>query len=446
MKKPPVLILPIETKVRELHGKLLFAYMAAEAGFKVIIGSQVTIWDYIDLLPRGIYINKSVAATHAAWIARLKALGNQVVSWDEEGLLFFSSAMYNKLRLNRDALEGIEYFFCWGEVHKQTIIEWFPEYEGKLLVCGNPRADLMRHEYRDFYTPQVEKIKKQYGKILLINTNFAFCNHFRSEQALHSMLQSYPLASEKGYIEGWIQYQQEGFDTFHRIIPQLARRYPEYTIIIRPHPSENFRPWRELAENFPNLVVNGEGNVHEWIIAADALLHDNCTTAVEAFILGIPAVSYRLQQGNPQYINFLPKALSHEVNSPEALYAILDQNIQSHDHGKQKILEQYIAGLQGQSSISKILEVLQKQVSCTVPNPSLRVQGLNVLKTQWRIILHQYRAYKKPADGYVAQKFSGLETKEIEENFALFNSIQKKDLRFYIKKTAPAIYSIQLQA
>jgi hypothetical protein len=37
----PIIIFPIETKVRELHGKLLFYYVTALAGFEVITGDQV---------------------------------------------------------------------------------------------------------------------------------------------------------------------------------------------------------------------------------------------------------------------------------------------------------------------------------------------------------------------------------------------------------------------
>ncbi|MCI5137921.1 MAG: hypothetical protein D3922_05810 [Candidatus Electrothrix sp. AR1] len=74
-KKLPVIILPIETKVRELHGKLFFTYMAALEGFEVITGDQVKMMNYADLFPRGIYIDKSVAATRTKWFKQLRARG-----------------------------------------------------------------------------------------------------------------------------------------------------------------------------------------------------------------------------------------------------------------------------------------------------------------------------------------------------------------------------------
>ena len=82
------IILPIETKVREFHAKLLLSCVAAEAGLRVILGDQNEILRYLNHLPRGIYIDKSVARTKIEKFRKNARMGNRVVAWCEEGLIF----------------------------------------------------------------------------------------------------------------------------------------------------------------------------------------------------------------------------------------------------------------------------------------------------------------------------------------------------------------------
>ena len=447
----PIIILPIETKVRELHGKLFFTYMAALEGFEVITGDQVKMMNYADLFPCGIYIDKSVAATRTEWFKQLRAMGHRVVSWDEEGLLFFSPDMYKRLRLDEDALSHVDLFFCWGRVQRDTILRWFPEIEKKLFLCGNPRADLMRKDYRNFYRSTVQSLKNRYGKLLLVNTNFAFHNHFRSKRELRRMLDSYPLASEEGYIDGWVEYQRQGFETFFAIIPELSKRYHEYQIIIRPHPSENFGPWQHLADQFSNVHVNGEGNVHEWIMASDVMLHDNCTTAVEAFILGIPPVSYRKEKGDGRYLNSLPDELSYNVHTDDELFETLDRAIQRNtalndaiwSSDKQDIIRRYISGMEGCTSVQEMLYHIRNRMEPVAVSSSITTRLMRLLKKNWRKKLHKYRAMRSPADGYEKQKFSGLTHGEISEVFTALNTVLGNKHRFDIRKIVDDVYVVR---
>ena len=66
----------------------------------------------------------------------------------------------------------------------------------------------------------------------------------------------------------------------------LSQQHRDHQIIIRPHPSESHDPWRQLAAELPNVSVVYEGNVAEWLLAAELLIHNNCTTGVEAYLLG----------------------------------------------------------------------------------------------------------------------------------------------------------------
>lgn len=445
------LIIPIETKVREFHGKMFFAYMAVSQGFEVIIGDQIRMRDYADLFPRGIWIDKSVATTRTAWFKKLKSIGHRVMSWDEEGLIFFNPDLYKNLRLDDETLMLTDHFFCWGNYHKDVILSFLPHVENKIHVCGNPRFDLMRKDYRKIYSESAAELKKKYGKILLINTNFSFHNHFRSQNELRKMLAAYPISSDKGYMDGWIEYQKQGFLTFQQIIPLMSQKYPDHTLIIRPHPSENHQAYECICEKCPNVIINAEGNVHEWIMASEVMLHDNCTTAVEAFILGVLPVSYR-QVRNKIYENFLPDALSYNVSTEEQLLVALDNALVRNKSTYEAVwckenydtLSSYIAGLEGKTSVQSILELIESNGAGGIASPTLLTRLEWQLKIFWRKYLHAYREYRNPSDGYALQKFPGLNRDEIEHIFDKFDEILNRNTVFSIKQVTASIFRIQM--
>ena len=82
------LLLPVETKVREFHAKLLLAAIAVERGYRVVLGEQNAMVRQIDHLPRGLYIDKSIASSKTEHFQRLRQRGNKVAAWCEEGLVY----------------------------------------------------------------------------------------------------------------------------------------------------------------------------------------------------------------------------------------------------------------------------------------------------------------------------------------------------------------------
>ena len=80
MTERPWLILPVETKARELDAKTYVACAAAEAGFNVMLGDQNGLLRRLARLPRGIYLDKSIAPLKIAPFMRLKRLGFRVMA------------------------------------------------------------------------------------------------------------------------------------------------------------------------------------------------------------------------------------------------------------------------------------------------------------------------------------------------------------------------------
>lgn len=428
-----MLFLPIETKVREYHGKLLFSLVAAEQGFQILLGGQRNIRNTVHLYKRGVYIDKSIAPTKKKWMSWCKRLGLNVAAWDEEGLVYFDDTVYHDLRVSEDILKQTSLFFAWGEAQRQAIISKIPREKKKIIVVGNPRFDMLRPEIREFYEPAVTKLKKQYGAILLINTNFGFCNHYHGVETERQRLQVYPIAMKRpGFFEGWIAAQEKIYPHFKTMIPRLRESFPDHTIIIRPHPSENHDTWKKIIGNLPRCLVSGKGNVLEWISASDVLIHFNCTTAIEAYLLGVPAIAYQAEPLG-EYEQKLPNALSLKAENLNELIELVTDSINSgfddfflhDDQARTEIAHQFIGSLDGLLASERIVQALYDRKVIPDTRRSFFQQLFRIERSLW-LSAKRLRNLGGGVNTYDRQKFSGLIKGEIEADIMRFQAVTKK--------------------
>ena len=71
---------------------------------------------------------------------------------------------------------------------------------------------------------------------------------------------------------------------------KLARHFTDVQFVLRPHPFENIHAYDALAE-LPNSHVRQDGTSLEWISGARLLIHQNCSTAIEATMLKVEPLS-----------------------------------------------------------------------------------------------------------------------------------------------------------
>ena len=173
---------------------------------------------------------------------------------------------------------------------------------------------MMRPELRGYYAEEIEQIHKRYDKFVLVNTNFGWNNHF-----LRAFRLDQPAGRPKNAFEARLAAQRTAhFESFQQMLPVLSRAFPDHTILIRPHPTEDHGLWREIAKDLPNARVANDGNVVPWLMACETLIHVGCTTAVEAAVIGRPAIAYqsvRSEEFDPP----LPYQLSHHAFSLDEL-------------------------------------------------------------------------------------------------------------------------------
>ncbi|WP_188208228.1 surface carbohydrate biosynthesis protein [Alkalibacillus aidingensis] len=276
----PWLYLPVEVKVRELDAKLLLAYHAINEGFRVVLGEHVAVERVAKEGPPGIFFSKGYPDPYKSRVFKLvKRVGHRLVELDEEGLIIPNRKGYIESRMNQEFVDQLDHIYCWGRHQQGVITDAYPHVKTKTFLTGNPRFDLLKEKYRRLYHPRVHKIREEYGDFLLINTRFAVYNQVRRQQK-HDDSDLY-------------RYMKKLFSSFIELIDYLSSQNPYQMIVIRPHPAENVEVYKRHFNEQPNITIAPYGNVVDWILASKLMIHNNCTTGIEAGLLGKPAISYK---------------------------------------------------------------------------------------------------------------------------------------------------------
>jgi len=387
MRMPlPPLLLPVETRVRELDAKLLLAAACAERGFRVLLGSRGEMHQAVAEFPAGFYFAKDLHVSSRRMHRILRALGHRIVACDEEGLVRDGDDRYRKLRVDGQVLRGCEAVFCWGEDDARALRD-HPDAAGRaLLVTGNPRLDLLRSELVGLFRPEVEQIRARFGRPVLLNTSFGHLNHVQPSLSIETSRAPRGREVQHALLRESAAFRRQIFEGFLALVPRLASALPELVFVVRPHPAESPLPWREAARGLPNVRVVGEGNVVPWLLASRALIHSGCTTAVEAFVLGTPVFSFR-PVASARYDRPLPEALSRPLRGAGEALAALRALLRGEpapplDAGARALAGRHLAALDGAFASDRIAETLAGLAASPAP------RALPSRTERWRGALH----------------------------------------------------------
>ncbi len=290
-----LLYMPMEIASRELDSRLLLAALAIARGYEVVLGQKWLIERNVEAMPAGIYLSKSLTQRDARTITRVKELGCIVAAIEEEvpGLV----ATPRELRwIGADAVRHTDAIFIAGETNTRSMRERFPFAANHVHTTMNPRWDLLRPSMRSIHEPEVDAIRKRFGKFLLVNTNLGWTNSEKGPVEVMVQDQSrqgkldLTDPPEQSFIENYLAMERDNHRAVVGIIHQLLAKVPNVKIVLRPHPSERIDTWLDHFKGEPRLSVVREGSSIAWILASTALIQTNCTTGVEAIALNHPAV------------------------------------------------------------------------------------------------------------------------------------------------------------
>jgi surface carbohydrate biosynthesis protein len=317
----PFLYLPIEVASRELHAKLLLSYFAVDRGYEVVVGWKRVINKNLRAMPPGIIMFKTLTARDGAAMAKARAAGHRIAALDEEvpGLV----ATKQKLRwVAKESVAASDVVFAVGDDHLDALRQFHPAHADRYRVVGNPRWDLLRPEFARAHGPEVERIRSEHGRFILINTNLGFTNSGKgtTEQMVHKLERGGKFdrrrPADAAFLEDHLRLERASLTGIKALLPRLAAAFPEHRVVVRPHPGENAAPWQAIVAETPRAQMVRQGAAVPWMLAADLLVHTYCTTGVEAFALGRPAICFRPAE-SPVLDNYLSPLINLSARTPD---------------------------------------------------------------------------------------------------------------------------------
>ncbi len=293
-----LLYVSVETRVREMDAKLLFALHAVNAGFQAVIGPKWLFGVNVPRLPRGLFVFKTLNLMDAPALRAFKKLGHVTVAWDEEGADQIVPEHYLR-NINVDAVSDADIIFAWGEHQAGMLAAKCPAAAPRIEATGNPRGDMLRPEMRGFYAADVDALRARYGRFLLINTNFSFYNSWFEDKVggilkIGARTGAFTPGNDADMqvLQTIYTFEKTMFRAYGALLPTLSRAFPDHTIILRPHPIEKLERWNAFTAGLANVKIIHEGGVAPWILAAEAVIQTGCTTGFESLALGQPTLSY----------------------------------------------------------------------------------------------------------------------------------------------------------
>jgi surface carbohydrate biosynthesis protein len=374
--KEPWLLIPVENQVRELDPKLLLACVAAERSFISVIGSRREMEFSIDAFPESIYLSKSMTVRSLLFFRVANKFGHEITSWDEEALVHLPPETYFSRRLDPRSIRYVSHLFAWGQDNAK-LWRQYPHLPDDIPIhnTGNPRSDMLRPELRSFYEDEVQRLRSEHGDFILINTNFNHINAYGPDMNLFKPAKKIgqkpafgraARGMSRDYAEGLRDHKQAIFEKFKKLIPELEKAFPDTNIIVRPHPTENHAVYNHLASQCERVYVTNEGNVVPWLMATRAIIHNGCTTGVEAYMMGVPAISYRAVVNEDYDYGFyvLPNKMSHQCFNfeqiEELLRKILNGEVGAADGGdRRSLIKSYLTAQEGPLACERMIDVIE---------------------------------------------------------------------------------------
>jgi surface carbohydrate biosynthesis protein len=446
----PLLLLPVETKSREFKSRIYFASIAADYGFKIWIGSSREIHKELLKFPKSIIIENDATIKTKNFARDASNLGHKLIAWDEESISTITNKFYVHQRVASSVIEMYEYFFTRGFFDANEIIKTYPKHKSKIVPAGNPRIDILRHQYN-------KELQYCRNGPIVIMSRFARSNPFSisREVAADNATKKFNLTGYyENFYRAYLNHCHNIFDLFFPMVKELAEEFHDKEIIIRPHPSEKISTWKDLSMIYKNITIDNSNSAEELAAKASVVIHNGCTTGLEAALLGIPVFSF-MPIESQDYDVPLPNTVSRIFKTNKSLFNaiknLFNEEISIQDNSRRtwEIIDNGCIG--NNSGNTSALIILNK-----IKSIKLKVNLLILLKgfiTKCIIISRKLRINLKNLvsksdkekaslrQAYYDQKFLPISLSEIEENLRKFSSE-----KYEINKTILGWWEIRLRS
>ncbi len=445
------ILFPIETINRELDSRLFLAGMFVNPSRRIVLGNMHRLNRLLDGLDCGLYLGKHIfyrKSDPLRFYRQLKQRNIKLVYLQEEGAIFAGGEEEWHVELDRQYDTDLKWltpedWICnWGDFQNKHYQQKMPAHGGRTVATGHPRFDLYKPKYRSFYEADVRALQDRYGRYVLLNTNLAFANNSRGLKDTfgphYGYLSADPL-KRLGLVEWWAHHTRvlAGMVT---LMHRISVTHPDINIVVRPHPSEDLGFYQTVLGNVPNIHVIHSGPVGPWIMGAEALIHDGCTTAVEAYFCETPIINYK-SIVNRDLDLVIPDELGLQCKSQdqvlEALSLVLNGQAKFNVGNPSPLACQMLGNFREESFIP--LTGVMEQALSEVGPPVSRASLATIIAKERYYQLREWpkrvaspMSRRKALHAASKQKFYGFDKETIERKVAAIGKILQRQLKTYV--------------
>lgn len=286
----------VDHPLRDLGGLVLVAAELCRQGHDIfLVSMNLQVREILALNPDFVLLNY-IRKNNESFIDAMIASNIPYGVLDTEGGFYGDLKKYHQtLSLKKNLWQNLKLNCVWGRKMLEFWLDFEPTRENASIhkLTGLPRFDFYHPDYHALADDFLNDRFKEMKNLILINTKVAVANpgFVTREQEVDLYLNKLgiPMADIQHHItEGEKQIRQ-----LSELSMQLAADFPEAFFIVRPHPHENLKTYEKLIESYPNknLIVYRDGNISPWLMKATAVIHRQCTTAVEAVLANKYALS-----------------------------------------------------------------------------------------------------------------------------------------------------------
>ena len=383
-----LLLVPIETLKRELDSRLLLSLKLLKLSkkWKIIFGRVDLVGSYWRNKKNNnkfIYLSKGTVYSKSYYQKLLSKKGYYFLL-DEEGAIFSKYIKEKSPRggKNNDLIQYMSQIIFWGKEELKNYLERHKKYltSEKYTVCGNPRFDLCKKKYHYFYHAISKNKINEEKNFIMIDSAFGGFNNIVDLKSQLDHWSKVKYEGDRGEVtpENWLEKNKPLYDFQSKLFPKfvegikfITNKLPNYEFLIRPHPIENINTWIDHFKDKKNVKISNKDTAVSKFINARLMIHNGCSTAVEASFSNIPSICF-LPVYSDNYIQELPRDVSFLAKNNEELLEMvlrLYENKTDQDYQKnlRKIVKPHIDNTDYESS-EKIAKLINNYDFNTVIN------------------------------------------------------------------------------
>jgi surface carbohydrate biosynthesis protein len=312
----PRVCLIVDNPLRDLDGLVLAAWQLAARGIEAILVPMYDQGFDVPALAADAVVLNYLRPNNVDLVRSYRQRGMRIIIMDTEGAAGRTPDDFARYALAGGDMDLVDAYCTWGNGQHQSLLRSGALAPERLHVTGCPRYDFCASPWHEALEPP--SLAPGY---ILINTNFPTVNPRFSKGAGSERQAMVAAGAEPDFADAYIDSARHAMDGMLSLVSHLCNVFPDVQFVLRPHPFESMTPYGALGAH-RNFCLRQEGTSLQWLRHAAALIHLNCSTAVEAFMLGCEPISPAWL--NSDYIEMqAPSAVSSHAGDLDTMTSLI---------------------------------------------------------------------------------------------------------------------------